>query len=354
MNRWVLGLLAMLGWAVAGAQDRPISVVFINPGLSDEPFWVDYSRHMQDAADDLGMRLHVFYGERDAGRILGLARKVLEEPEQPDYLIFVNELFTGPEILRIHADSGIKLFALHSTLTREQQQLVGGSRERYANWIGSLVPNDEEAGYLMGRALIELAAGEQAELLAFSGIKQTPTATLRLDGLQRALAEAPNVRLVQALFGEWKERRAYEQARGLLPRQPNVSLIWSANDEMTFGVMQAAEELGRSLRYTALNNSERVLQARIDGRIDVLAIGHFLLGACALVRLHDYAKGLDFAERGGKDQIANLLRLVDAEEAARLEKRLRQASLGMDFSQFSATRQPGMSRYACSIDPLLR
>jgi DNA-binding LacI/PurR family transcriptional regulator len=351
--RWVLGLLAMLGWCVAEAQGRPLSVVFLNPGHAAEPFWAHKSHKMQDAPRHLGNDLRVIYGERDTARILRNAHRVLEG-EHPDYLIFVNEQFTGPEILRLFDGTQVRLFALHSTLTPEQQALVGGSRERYRHWLGSLVPNDEEAGYLMGQALIALAGGQPAQMLAFTGIKQTPSATLRVAGLQRALAEAPHIRLQQVLYGEWRQQRAYEQALALLPRYPQLSLVWSANDEMAFGVMQAATEQGRQLRYAALNNSARVLQARVDGRLEVLASGHFLLGACALVMLHDHARGLDFAARGGKDQVASLLRLVDGADAGRLIRRLVQDDIDLDFRQFSAIRQPRMSRYACSIDSLLR
>ena len=217
MIRWVLGLLAVFNWSAVWAQEPPLSVAFLNPGHADERFWADYSRFMRDAAGDLGMELQVFYGERDTARILRNARLVLEQQRRPDYLIFVNEQFTGPEILRLFEGSGVRLFALHSTLTPEQQTLVGGSRERYRNWLGSLVPNDEEAGYLMGRALIALAGGKPAQMLAFSGIKQTPSATLRLDGLRRALAEAPQVQLRQELYGEWRQQRAYEQASAQPP-----------------------------------------------------------------------------------------------------------------------------------------
>ncbi|WP_395504297.1 ABC transporter substrate-binding protein [Ectopseudomonas hydrolytica] len=328
-------------------------MVFLNPGYSDEPFWVAYSRYMQDAAGDLGVELRVLYGQRDNARILDNAHQVLAG-KHPDYLIFVNEQFTGPEILRLFEDSEVRLFALHSTLTPEQQALAGGSRERYRHWLGSLVPNDEEAGYLMARALIALADGKPAEMLAFTGIKQTPSATLRVAGMERALAEAPHVRLQQMLYGEWRQQRAYEQAQALLPRYPNLNLVWAANDEMAFGVMQAAEEQGRRLHYAALNNSHRVLQARIERRIEVLASGHFILGGCALVMLYDHSRGLDFAERGGKDQVASLLRLIDDKDAERLLTRLDQDDIGLDFRTFSATQRPQMSRYACSIDSLLR
>lgn len=344
-------LFLSLGFLASAAQ--AVSVVFLNPGYSNEPFWVDYSRYMKDAAGDLGMRFEVIYGQRDAQNTLRHAREILQRPHKPDYLLFANEQYVGPEILRLLDASGIRLFALHSTLTPEQQSLLGGPRQRYANWIGSLVPNDEEAGYLMAKALLAQAPPGE-ELIAFSGVKNTPSASLREAGLYRALAEYPQVRLRQLVFGEWKQQRAYEQAQALLPRYPNLGSVWAANDEMAFGAMRAAEAQGRLLRYSALNNSAHALQARVDGRFAVLATGHFILGGCAMVMLHDHAAGLDFAERGGVAQMARLLRLVDAREAARLKARLQRADIGLDFSAFSAVRRPAAKRYACSIESLLR
>ncbi|UUY06967.1 ABC transporter substrate-binding protein [Pseudomonas sp. J452] len=348
----LLRIFLAIGLLLTGLPAQAASVVFLNPGYSTERFWSDYAAFMQDAADDLGLQLHVLYGARDTQTILANAHAVLQGKEKPDYLVFVNEQYVGPEILRLYADSGIKLFALHSTLTPEQRARLGGPREKYRNWIGSLVTNDEEAGYLMAKALIEL--DPQGEMVAFSGVKQTPSATLREEGLKRALAEHPQVRLRQLLYGEWKEQRAYEQATALLPRYPDLHLVWAANDEMAFGVMRAAREQERKLHYSALNTSERVLQARMDGRIEVLAGGHTILGGCAMVLLHDHAHGLDFAERGGKDQQARLLRLLDQHEAQNLLAYMRKPGEGLDFKNFSAEGNPQMRQYACAIDALLR
>ena len=351
--RWLLGILALSLSLCAVAQQKPISVVFLNPGFTGEKFWSDYVRFMDKAARDLGIEFQAVNGERNPSLIEQRAHEILKLNPKPDYLLFTNEHFMGPQTLRIFEGSGVKLFALHNTLNSEQIGLAGSSRERFKNWIGSLVPNDEEAGYLMGRALASLTDGQPTQMLAFTGVKQTPGATLRSAGLKRALKEAPNITLIQELYAEWIQQRAYEQARVLLPRYPDVELIWAANDEMAFGVKQAAEELGRQLRYSALNNSQRVLDARTSGRIDVLATGHFILGACALVMLHDYSRGVDFADRGGKDQSARVFRLVNAEQAAALKRALDQPELPIDFAQFSALDNPDKTHYTCSIDPLL-
>lgn len=363
----VIGTLCLLVFSqlvLAAAENAhvkskaPASVLFLNPGFSDEPFWVGYSAFMQAAADDLGMHLEVIYGERDSQRLLESARSLMARDKQPDYLVFVNEMYTAPQLLRLFADSPIKLFSLHSTLTLEQQQMIGGSRGQYRNWIGSLVPNDEQAGYWMAKALIGKLEGQPASLLAFAGVRFTPSATLREDGLRRALSEHPEIKLQQVLQGEWKRQRAYEQAQLMLPRYPDVKLVWSANDEMAFGVMQAAQELGKKpgkdIYLSALNNSDEVLQARIDGKICVLVGGHFTLGGWAMVMLHDYHAGLDFTARGGKDRVDQLFSLLDTKQAAHLKQRLKVPGYGLDFRQFSAVYRPQIKDYGFSIKPLLQ
>lgn len=356
MRAFIHGLLLWLALSVPMAQAA--QVVFINPGRTDEPFWRGYARFMQAAADDLGVDLQIVYAERDPQRLISIARQVLQGAKRPDYLLFVNEYYTGPEILRLSAGSGVKLFSVNSTLTADQQKVMGGTREKYPNWIGSMVANEEEAGYLMARALIRQAGSQQpVQMLAFSGVKNTPAAQLRERGLQRALSEHPQVQLRQLVYADWNRQRAAEQADLLLRRYPDVHLIWSANDEMAFGVMASAAQLPGEqkprLLYSALNNSDEVLQARQTGRVSALVAGHFTLGGWALVLISDHAAGLDFAQRGGKDRTVPLFMELDAAQSARLQHVLRREDYGLNFRRFTARQQPGMRDYAFSLKPLL-
>lgn len=357
----VLFLLSAGASLQAAVETRPAvapaSVIFLSPGRSDEAFWIDSANFMQAAAASLGMRLQVIHSERDASTLIAHARRIRELPEPPDYLVFVNEMYTAPELLRIFGGSPIKLFSLHSTLTPEQQGIVGGTREHYLNWIGSLVPDDEEAGYLMARQLISLLGGQSTSMVAFSGVRSTPSAALREQGLRRALADNPQITLRQLVYGEWRRARAYEQARTLMQRHKDIRVVWSANDEMAFGAMQAARELGRQpgrdVYFAAMNSSQAVLQARVAGEVSVLFSGHFTLGGWAMVLLHDYHAGLDFAQRGGKDRALSVFRSLGEGQAARLAKRLRVPGYGLDFKRLSAVYRPGLQRYDFSVEPLL-
>jgi ABC-type sugar transport system substrate-binding protein len=355
--RWVVVVYCLF----VALSVNATTVVFLNPGKSTEPYWLSYTQFMQAAADDLGIRLQVLYAEREPRRTLQQARVVLQSAQPPDYLVFVNEQYIGPEILRLAKDTQVKLFAVSSTLTPDQQELIGQSREKYPNWIGSLVPNDEEAGYIMASSLIAQGLRDkpaaELQMLAFSGSKQTPAAQLRERGLYRALSEHPQVHLQQLVNSEWNRQRAYEQAQILLPRYPEVSLIWAANDEMAFGAMRAAQALGKTpgqgLWFSALNNSVEVLQARIDERVNVLVGGHFTAGGWALVLLHDYDAGLDFAARGGKDRQDPLFMRLDKDQAKRLLSRIEGKGYGLNFRRFSAVYNPHIRNYQFSLQPLL-
>ena len=348
--------LLLLGMAF-GAGARAESVLFLNPGSTEEAFWVSYSQFMQAAARDLGIDLRILYAQRQPELTLAQARLALQGPDRPDYLVFVNEQYVAPQILRMANDSGVKLFIVNSALTPNQQTLMAERPDR----VGSLVPNDEEGGYLMMKELIRLhpavAPGETIDLLAFSGLKITPSAQLREKGMQRALAEHPQVRLRQLVYGGWTQQRAYEQAKQLLVRYPNVSLVWAANDEMAFGAMRAVSEAGkvpgRDVLFSAVNTSPEALRAMVDGRLSALLGGHFTLGGWALVELHDDAQGVDLNQYGGRDRQIPLLQLIDRDHARRLLAMGASPDYGVHFRKLSAKGRPTSYRYPFNLQTLM-
>ena len=346
---------------VLGPCAHAASVVFLNPGTTREAFWVSYSQFMQAAATDLHMDLRILYSDRKGEVTLKQAREVLKGPDRPDYLVFVNEQYIAPQILRLAQGSGVKLFIVNNALTPDQMRLLGSSPDKYPDWLGSLVPNDEEAGYQMLKELIRLhrpvARGQVIELLAFSGMKITPAAQLREKGMMRALAEHPEVRLRQLVHGEWTRERTYEQARLLFKRYPKASLIWTANDEMFAGAMQAYHETGgtpgKGALFGTINNSTMALQALLDGRLSVLLGGHFSLGGWALVQLHDYDQGVDVSQYGGRDVQIPLLQLIDRAQARRLLVLGARQGYGVDFQTLSAKGRPTSYRYPFSLQTLM-
>jgi len=360
MLKFLYGVLLTLGMVV-GPCAQAASVLFLNPGTPTEAFWASYSQFMQAAATDLGMDLRIQYSDRVSENTIRQAREALQGDHRPDYLVFVNEQYIAPEVLRLAKGSGVKLFMVNNALTADQMKLIGARPDKYPDLLGSLVPNDEEGGYLMLKELIRqhgpVAPGQTIELLAFSGLKVTPSAQYREKGLRRALAEHPEVRLRQLVYGGWTRQRAYEQARLLFKRYPQTSLVWAANDEMAFGVMQAYVEAGgvpgKGVLFGAINNSPEALQALLDRRLSVLLGGHFSLGGWALVQLHDYDEGVDISQYGGRDRQIPLLQLIDRAQARRLLAMGATQDFGVDFHKLSAKGRPASWRYPFTLQTLM-
>ncbi|UXH41840.1 ABC transporter substrate-binding protein [Pseudomonas promysalinigenes] len=340
------------------ASAHAASVVFLNPGHSDEVFWSSYSRFMQAAADELGMTLEVDYSQRDGGLAMSQARAVLSRLKRPDYLVLVNEQYLAPEIIRLSQDSGVKLFLVNNGLTASQAKSIQAQPGKYGQVLGTLIGNDWQAGFGM---LHEMVASlprdnQPIDLVAFSGVSTTPASQLREAGMRQALADFPQVRLRQVVYGGWSRERAYEQAQQLLQRYPKTRLVWAANDQMAFGAMRAFEQAGRTpgrdVVFGAINSSAEALQARIDGRLSVLMGGHATLGGWAMVLLHDDAQGLDIHRGGQREHVLPVLQSIDQAKARRWLKLVERDDYGVDFKHYSAQGRPTSYQYPFLTTPV--
>jgi len=356
---------AGLGMLPFGAQAAGISVVFINPGRAEEPYWRSATRFMQPAAKQLGITLEVLYAERDHLKMIALMQQVAQRQSRPDYVILVNEKLAGGEMLKLAGQAGIRVLFAYSTFEGDQLLEFGNPRVRHPHWLGSITPNSIEAGRLTAEELVALALRRKAladdgkvHVAAIAGDRVTPTGTQRLEGALRVLERHSSVVFTQTVHANWERTRAKEQAAGLLLRYPKLTAFWTASDLMAFGAMEAVEAAGRvpgrDILFSAINNSPDVLQARISGRVSSLAGGHFTAGAWALVMLYDYHHGKDFKPLG-VDQRAPLFSLIDEDLAGRFLARFGDEDFSsIDFRRFSRHLNPALARYDFSLPAAMR
>lgn len=361
IGRDILTGIALLIYA---GMSMAMSVTFLNPGKSDEKFWSSVSQFMLAAAEDLEIELDVIYAERDPVRMVENARRVIARSKRPDYVVTVNEKLVAGEILRLTANTGIKVFLINNTLSADEQAALGKPRQGIPHWLGSLVPNNEDAGYQMANQLIQ--AGRKGHLgtgtlslFAINGDRSTAAGLEREAGLRRAVTENKDVSLSQIVYGEWNQQRAREQAEILFWRHPDARLVWCANDLMAFGAMEAATKLGKQpgkdVLFSGLNNSPEAMQALRNGSLSALASGHFSTGGWAMVMLHDYHNGHDFAKAGPIERIEPLFVMLTPVQAGRfLDWQAKDKISGLDFRAFSRQKASAKQDYRFSILPFLK
>src|SRR5215472_7984179 len=89
---------------LCGSVARAQSVAFINPGKSDEIYWVTAAQGMQAAAHSLGMTFEVQYAQRERLKTLEIAREMVARPagKRPEYIVVTDDYSVADPALGDH------------------------------------------------------------------------------------------------------------------------------------------------------------------------------------------------------------------------------------------------------------
>jgi len=116
-------------------------------------------------------------------------------------------------------------------------------------FVGS---DDTAIGHGVARALIE-GLGGKGRIVALDGTPSARTARDRADGLRRAVAEHPGIELVDARVGYLQRAPAKAAMEELLAKHSRIDGVWTANDMMAFGAVDALAAAGRKAEVVGIN-----------------------------------------------------------------------------------------------------
>jgi len=356
-------------YVISSAASEKIHVTFINPGFSDVTnptggFWWNVSAFMNAAAEDLNIDLEILYSDRNHMQMKMLAKEVANRQKPPTYLIVVNEKLSADSMVQDADKAGIKTFLILNKFVADQADGMGSPREIFKNWIGSLIPDNESAGYQIAELLIEEALNGGAtandgklHLLGYAGDHVTPASVDRVTGLKKAVSEFSNVDLKQVVSCNWSREEAKQKTPSLLSRYPQVGAIWGANDPIALGAMEsvvaAKKQPGKDIFFGGLNWDAPGLDKVINGSLVTSVGGHFMTGGWALVMLYDYHHGKDFADEGvqQKRKIFNALHSKNINTY--MDKLGDRNWNKIDFTKFSKVHNPDMKKYDFSLKTIL-
>ena len=268
-------------------------------------------------------------------------------------------------MLKVADKAGIKVLVLLNTFTGIQLKEMGSPREKYKNWIGSLIPDNHFAGYKSAQMIIDraLASNLQANdgnlhLLAIAGDDVTQASIERVRGLKQAASEYPNVTVKQIFTGYWQQDLSQSILQKALKRYPQTGAIWAANDPMAIGAITAAQTRGKTpgkdIFIGGTNWDAPALALLKQGTLESSMGGHFMTGGWGLVMLYDYHHGKDFATDGfqRKHQIFGAL------QRQNIDRYLAQFGESqwedIDFTRFSKVLTPGNTEYAFHLNNILK
>ncbi|TKC78078.1 sugar ABC transporter substrate-binding protein [Trinickia terrae] len=353
------GALTVLSAVVrpVAAAERPPRVVFLNPGEAVErgtgQQWQLVSKFMLTAARSFGMQLEVLYAERDHLLMLRQAEQVAQRGDPPDYVVIVNEKMTAAQMLTSLAKSPARVLVMHNDLTIEQRGQIGNERERIANWIGTLTADAGRGACRLMQYLCATHGPTPARVLGITGDPVTPVSNERAAGVEAWLSGSGQGRTFQLVNSDWSHADAYEKASVLLARYPEANILWAANDAMTLGALQAVKERRAPVLVGGLGALPEAVRDVIGGDLSAMVAGDYFIGAFAMVLLHDYHQGNDFAAAGGARQKLDFLKVIHRGNAERFDEIVFKRDAMLDFAQYSRVRHTRAGRYDFDLQRLL-
>jgi ribose transport system substrate-binding protein len=125
----------------------------------------------------------------------------------------------------------------------------------FPHWVSHITFDSVGAGYFNATELFKtFKTPGKGKIIALQGQLANNAAIGRFQGLQKAIAENPGVQLVQWEGADWDRTKGYNATKEMLVAHPDIDGVWSANDEMALGALQALKEAGLAGKVLVTGN----------------------------------------------------------------------------------------------------
>ena len=183
-----------------------------------------------------------------------------------DYIVIAPISETGWESVLAEARAaGIPVILVDRQVNVEDQSL-------YRSWVGSdFYREGTEATAWIDRQF----ADRPLRILHLQGTEGATASLMRSKALYDAAETHPSWQIEASLKGDFTEAKGYEVTRDFLSEGGKFDLLYSENDNMTFGAMQAMDEAGitygeeGTVKIVSFDCVKNALEECLKGKIDL-------------------------------------------------------------------------------------
>jgi sugar transport system substrate-binding protein len=214
----------------------------------------------------------ILFGMRDAATKNGAELLEANSDGKPDKEVQLINTYIANNVDAI-VISPLSAKASVSALTRAREK--GIAIVTYNTTVESDVPasfiesDQTDLGASTGRAArayVESKLGGKAQIAIISGRSQVPEqANMRISGFQSEITKLPAVKIV-ADQDAWLAEQAVKKVGDILTANPNVNIIWAANEGGTVGAVMAVKNAGKAGKVAVFgtDNSEQLSNFLLD------------------------------------------------------------------------------------------
>lgn len=163
--------------------------------------------------------------------------------QRVDYIIFSPVVETGWEtVLQEAKQAGIPVILMDRNVDVEDQSL-------YVTCVGSnFVEEGEKAGHwLEGELVRQRKSAQSVNIVILTGTEGSSSQIGRSAGFAAVAARHDNWNILEEKCAEFTSTKGKEVMKTFLRRYPDIDVVVSQNDDMTFGAIEAIRESGRTV-----------------------------------------------------------------------------------------------------------
>lgn len=237
--------LALLA-APALAQDKlKIGMTFQE---LNNPYFVSMQEALKEAAASIGADVVVTDAGHDVAKQISDVEDMLQQ--NIDILLLNPTDSAGIEAAVVAAKAaGVTVVAVDANANGPVDTFVGSK--------------NRDAGYLSCKYLGE-AIGGKGEVAILDGIPVVPILQ-RVEGCKAALAEFPDVKLVDTQNGRQDRSVALGVVENMIQSKPNLAGIFSVNDGGAMGALAAIQGSGKDIKLTSVDGAPEAVKAITEG-----------------------------------------------------------------------------------------
>jgi ABC-type sugar transport system substrate-binding protein len=137
------------------AATPPLHFALFSPRTEQDPFWGPLEDFTLEASKQLNVKITVFNSNNSKREMLKFISQA--KALNVDAVIFANIGKIGLSLMNNAEQLKLPVLLFNSDFSGENKVTAGQPQQKFKYWLASIMPDDEHAGYLFGKYLIEQA-----------------------------------------------------------------------------------------------------------------------------------------------------------------------------------------------------
>lgn len=234
--------------------------------IGAESAWRNHNTHsiMEAAAAEDVQLLYANAEQKQENQIKALRSFIAY---QVDVIVFVPIVTDGwDNVLQEAKDAGIPVLVTDRKIDVQDDSL-------YAGFIGTdSIKEGQNAGLFLLDKFKDRKEGEVINIVELYGTEGSSVANGRAEGFRQILAQYPEFRIIYSKSGDFLRSRGYELAAEFLRQFDDIDVIFSHNDGMTLGAIEAMEERGlrpgKDVVIITIDAQQEAIDALREGKVN--------------------------------------------------------------------------------------